>query len=87
MFERWFSLLKHRLQSDPVGAGAYKVIATGQLVNIHPASVLSNRKPGCIVFEELVLTTRQYARTITAVDPKWLPELAPHFFLSSVSAD
>ena len=61
-------------------AGTYKVIATGQLVSIHPSSVLSNKKPACIVFDELVLTTRQYARTVTAIDSQWLPELAPHFF-------
>lgn len=56
------------------------MIATGQVVTIHPSSVLSSKKPPCIVFDELVLTTRQYARTVTAIDAQWLPELAPHYF-------
>jgi ATP-dependent RNA helicase DHX8/PRP22 len=36
--------------------------------------------PRCIVFDELLRTTRTYARTVSAVDPAWLPELAPSFY-------
>jgi hypothetical protein len=32
------------------------------------------------VYNVLVRTTRQYARDATAVEPAWLPELAPAFF-------
>ncbi|KAF5842772.1 Oligonucleotide/oligosaccharide-binding protein [Dunaliella salina] len=39
--------------------GTYKVIATGQQVFIHPSSVLIGKKVDCIVFSELVLTTKQ----------------------------
>eukprot|EP00887_Chlorella_sp_A99_P005931 scaffold29.g5931.t1 len=60
--------------------GSYKVISTGQAVAIHPSSVLCSKKPECIVFNELVRTTRQYARDVVAIDAKWLPELAPAFF-------
>jgi ATP-dependent RNA helicase DHX8/PRP22 len=56
------------------------VIATGQAVAIHPSSVLRGAKPECIVFSELVRTTRQYARDALVVEPAWLPELAPAFF-------
>jgi len=28
----------------------------------------------------LILPTRQYAHTVTAVEPKWLVEVAPQFF-------
>lgn len=62
--------------------GSYKVIASGQAVAIHPSSVLraQNAKPECIVFNELVRTTRQYARDAVVVEPSWLPELAPAYF-------
>ena len=60
----------------------YKVCATGQQVSIHPSSVLANKKPKAIVFDEVVHTTRHYARTATVIDAKWLSELAPHFFAS-----
>lgn len=29
---------------------------------------------------------RQYARDITAIQPRWLPELAPAFFASKAAA-
>ncbi len=44
---------------------------------IHPGSRV--KKPGrWVVAAELVETTRLYARTIAAIDPKWLEELAGH---------
>ncbi|CAL8470833.1 g10375 [Coccomyxa elongata] len=58
----------------------YKVIASGQIVSIHPSSVLSGHKPRCIVFDELLRTTRNYVRNVTVVEPAWLPEIAPIFF-------
>ncbi|KAL4447805.1 hypothetical protein ABPG75_005024 [Micractinium tetrahymenae] len=60
--------------------GSYKVIATGQAVAIHPSSVLAGKKPECIVFNELVRTTKQYARDATVIEASWLPELAPAYF-------
>jgi hypothetical protein len=35
-------------------AGMFRVMATGQLVVLHPSSVLASQKPTCIVFNELV---------------------------------
>jgi hypothetical protein len=33
---------------------AAQVLATGQVVYLHPSSVLLSKKPGCVVFNELV---------------------------------
>ncbi|PRW45383.1 ATP-dependent RNA helicase dhx8 isoform A [Chlorella sorokiniana] len=60
--------------------GSYKVIATGQAVAIHPSSVLCGKKAECIVFNELVRTSKQYARDAVAIEAAWLPELAPAYF-------
>lgn len=60
--------------------GSYKVIATSQSVALHPSSVLCGKKAECIVFDQLVRTSRQYARDATVVDATWLPELAPAYF-------
>jgi len=60
--------------------GTYRVVATGQDVHIHPSSVLHGKRAECIVFNELVRTTRQYARGVTAVEALWLPEMAPAYF-------
>ena len=43
-------------------AGGYRVLATGQAVALHPSSVLCGERPPCIVFDELLRTTRDYAR-------------------------
>ena len=56
------------------------MMASGQIVAIHPSSVLCGRKPRCIVFDELLRTTRNYARNVSVFEPAWLPEVAPSFF-------
>ena len=33
-----------------------------------------------MIYHELVLTTKEYMRGTTAIDPKWLVEFAPAFF-------
>ena len=33
-----------------------------------------------VIYHELVLTTKEYMREVTAIDPKWLVEFAPKFF-------
>ncbi len=49
-------------------------------VYIHPSSALFNRAPEYCVYHEVVLTTREYMREVTAIEPKWLVEVAPRFF-------
>jgi ATP-dependent helicase HrpA len=60
---------------DPAG-GAYTG-ARGIKFWIHPGSWA--KRPGrWVVAAELVETTRLYARTVAAIDPKWLEELGGH---------
>lgn len=59
----------------------YKSLAeSGGTVYIHPSSALFNRAPEYCVYHEVVLTTREYMREVTAVEAKWLVEVAPRFF-------
>ncbi|KAJ7229174.1 P-loop containing nucleoside triphosphate hydrolase protein [Mycena pura] len=58
----------------------YKTLVEGTPVYIHPSSALFNRNPEWIVYHELVLTTREYCHNVTAIEPKWLVEVAPQFF-------
>lgn len=32
------------------------------------------------VYHEVVLTTKEYMQTVTAVEPQWLAEMGPMFF-------
>jgi len=68
--------------------GSLKVLATGREVFVHPKSVLAGKPkaPPCLVFDELVMTTKPYARSVCAIDPAWLPELAPAFFVAKAAA-
>ncbi|KMT08916.1 hypothetical protein BVRB_6g136350 isoform A [Beta vulgaris subsp. vulgaris] len=60
--------------------GTYRALASSQMVQIHPTSVLFRAKPDCIIFNELVRTNQNYIRDVTRIDPMWLTELAPHFY-------
>ncbi|KAL7077529.1 hypothetical protein ACQ4LE_003536 [Meloidogyne hapla] len=58
----------------------YRTIVDGQTVYIHPSSSLFQNQPEWVVYHELVQTTKEYMREVTAVEPTWLVDLAPSFF-------
>ncbi|KAB1999739.1 hypothetical protein ES319_D12G181700v1 [Gossypium barbadense] len=60
--------------------GTYRALASGEVVQIHPTSVLFRTKADCIIFNEFVKTTNKYIRNITIIDGLWLTELAPHYY-------
>ena len=55
----------------------------GVELRVHPGSVLFRARPRCVVFAAAVRTEREYMRDVTAVEPEWLAELAPHFYQKS----
>uniref|UniRef100_A0A8C1N2Y8 RNA helicase n=1 Tax=Cyprinus carpio TaxID=7962 RepID=A0A8C1N2Y8_CYPCA len=58
----------------------YRTLIDQQVVYIHPSSTLFNRQPEWVVYHELVLTTKEYMREVTTIDPRWLVEFSPAFF-------
>ena len=52
----------------------------GNPVYIHPSSALFNKHPDWLIYHELVLTSKEYMRSVMVIEPKWLTELAPRFF-------
>ncbi|XP_040565919.1 ATP-dependent RNA helicase DHX8 [Lepeophtheirus salmonis] len=58
----------------------YRTLVDSQIVAIHPSSSLFHRQPEWVVYHEVVQTTKEYMREVTAIDPKWLVEYAPAFF-------
>ncbi|KAL6185352.1 hypothetical protein ACLB2K_041486 [Fragaria x ananassa] len=68
----------HGARKDP--QEGYRTLVENQPVYIHPSSGLFQRQPDWIIYHELVMTTKEYMREVTVVDPKWLVELAPRFF-------
>lgn len=69
---------RHAAKKDP--QEGYKTLVEGTPVYIHPSSALFNRAPEWLIYHELVLTTREYCHNVTAIEPKWLVEVAPQFF-------
>lgn len=49
-------------------------------MHVHPSSSLLEVLPRWVLYNELVFTTKEYAREVIEIDPAWLLELAPHYF-------
>ena len=64
------------------GVGQYVNLRNGMPCNLHPSSSLYGLgiTPEYVVYHELIYTSKEYMRTVTAVDPNWLAELGPMFF-------
>ena len=66
--------------------GDYVALTSREVVAIHPSSALFTRRCACVLFNELLYTTKLYMRDLTQIDAEWLPELAPQFFASEGQA-
>uniref|UniRef100_A0A8C5PRT4 ATP-dependent RNA helicase DHX33 n=1 Tax=Leptobrachium leishanense TaxID=445787 RepID=A0A8C5PRT4_9ANUR len=60
--------------------GTYTTVDTHQPVAIHPSSVLFHCKPACVIYNELLHTSKCYMRDLCVVDTDWLFEAAPEYF-------
>ncbi len=49
------------------------------MVIIHPSSVIDH-KPEWVLYNEFLLTSRNYIRTVLEIEPEWLFEVAPEYF-------
>ncbi|KJE97776.1 pre-mRNA-splicing factor ATP-dependent RNA helicase, variant [Capsaspora owczarzaki ATCC 30864] len=59
--------------------GHYLTVKDNQVVFMHPSTALDH-KPEWLVYNEFVLTTKNYIRTVTEVRPEWLLEIAPAYY-------
>lgn len=50
--------------------GHYLTVKDNQVVQLHPSTVLDH-KPEWVLYNEFVLTTKNYIRTCTDVKPEW----------------
>ncbi|KAL1523896.1 hypothetical protein AB1Y20_018815 [Prymnesium parvum] len=62
--------------------GEYLALSSRQVVSIHPSSVLFHRRATCVIFNELLFTSRLYMRDLTQIEADWLVELAPQYYAS-----
>ncbi|RDA94900.1 hypothetical protein CP533_4322 [Ophiocordyceps camponoti-saundersi (nom. inval.)] len=57
----------------------YRTVKDDQPVLIHPSTVLRTEFDW-VVYNEFVLTSKQYIRTCTGIRPEWLLEIAPVYY-------
>ncbi|MCJ1333883.1 hypothetical protein MMC10_010589 [Thelotrema lepadinum] len=67
-----------RLRKDGQG---YTTEKSNQPAYIHPSSVLmaQNPPPKFVLYHELVMTSKEYMRSVMPTKPEWMVEVAPHY--------
>eukprot|EP01025_Chloroclados_australasicus_P055757 TRINITY_DN6830_c0_g1_i3.p1 TRINITY_DN6830_c0_g1~~TRINITY_DN6830_c0_g1_i3.p1 ORF type:complete len:736 (+),score=89.37 TRINITY_DN6830_c0_g1_i3:2-2209(+) len=60
-------------------SGQYLTVKDNQVVYLHPSTCLT-RKPQWVMFQEFVLTSKNYIRTVTDIKGDWLVDIAEHYF-------
>ncbi|KAG2448330.1 hypothetical protein HYH02_006914 [Chlamydomonas schloesseri] len=59
--------------------GQYMTVKDNQVVHLHPSTCLDH-KPEWVLYQEFVLTTKNYIRTCLDINGEWLIDVAPHYF-------
>ncbi|KAJ3045911.1 hypothetical protein HDV00_006177 [Rhizophlyctis rosea] len=59
--------------------GVYNTAKDNQPVQLHPSCCLDN-KPEWVMYNEFVLTAKNYIRTVTVIDGEWLLDVAPQYY-------
>lgn len=74
-----FFLNAARLQRSGDG---YRTLKTSTTVYVHPSSVVrsSDPPPKIIIYHELVVTSKEYVRSVIPIDAKWLSEFGSHYY-------
>ncbi|KAF2239010.1 P-loop containing nucleoside triphosphate hydrolase protein [Viridothelium virens] len=57
----------------------YTTVKDDQSVLLHPSCVLQQESEW-VLYNEFVLTTKNYIRTVTAVKPEWLLDISPNYY-------
>ena len=66
------------MQSAHGVKGGYEIVRENQVVLLHPSSGVGKRD--WVIYNEYVMTKRQYVRTVTAVRVEWILEAGGRYF-------
>lgn len=58
----------------------YKTLIEGTPVYLHPSSALFGKQAEWVIYNTLVLTSKEYMQCTTSIEPRWLVDAAPSFF-------
>mmetsp|Transcript_34294 Transcript_34294/g.47724 ORF Transcript_34294/g.47724 Transcript_34294/m.47724 type:complete len:122 (-) Transcript_34294:3547-3912(-) len=59
---------------------SYRLLSSSSIVSVHPSSLLVNYNAKWVVFQNIVLTNKEFINVITEVKIDWLVEIAPVFY-------
>lgn len=59
--------------------GHYLTVKDNQIVQLHPSTCLDH-KPEWVLYNEFVLTTKNYIRTCTDIKADWVVKIAPQYY-------
>lgn len=60
--------------------GIYNTLVDQTPVSMHPLLALFGKSTEYVIYHTVLLTTKEYMHCVSAIDPRWLLELAPRFF-------
>lgn len=60
-------------------SGHYLTVKDNQVVALHPSTCIQH-KPEWVLYNEFVLTSKNFVRTVTQVRGEWLLEIAPSYY-------
>ncbi|KAG6748376.1 hypothetical protein POTOM_048296 [Populus tomentosa] len=60
-------------------SGHYLTVKDNQAVHLHPSNCLDH-KPEWVIYNEYVLTSRNYIRTVLDIHGEWLVDIASHYY-------
>ncbi|KAJ3194617.1 hypothetical protein HK101_002316 [Irineochytrium annulatum] len=60
-------------------SGHYLTVKDNQLVQLHPSCCLDS-KPEWVLYNEFVLTQKNYIRTVTDIKGEWLLDISPSYY-------
>jgi len=60
-------------------SGHYLTVKDNQVVALHPSAGM-DKKPEWVLYNEFVLTSKSYIRTVTEIKAEWLIEVAGHYY-------
>jgi len=63
--------------------GIYNTLVDQTPVHLHPLLAIFGKGIEYVIYHTLLLTSKEYMHCASAIDPKWLTELAPRFFRKS----
>jgi HrpA-like RNA helicase len=65
---------------------SYLILNEGIEVRIHPSSVIQDPLPNCVIFNQVVMTSREYIRDVCAIDHLWLTEVTPDLYREKLAS-